>query len=161
MPAPVEKNPAGLMASLQISFDQQETIHIVTDHSWCVADQEHPQWQQTEFDDRRWTPAREMASAGNGPWGQIGARGHPWLIPYASGTPNGNLRLVYLPVSDPLVVHRLDPQGAYTAQWINPATGQRSDATGFLADASGNWRPTYPSGYRQDWLLAIRRDKAN
>jgi hypothetical protein len=157
MPAPVKRNPAGLIASLQITLKEQPTIHLVTDKQWSVSQEEFPRWQLVEFDDAPWGRAREMASYGEGPWGSITTVSHPWLIPYSTGTSDGHTRLIYLPIVEPLIVHSLEIDGVYKADWIDPLTGRSYQLGRVTPDDSGNWRTSPPPNLRQDWLLAIVR----
>ncbi len=157
MPAPVEKNPAGLIASLRVTLANQRTVDVISGGDWRVTRQPVPDWLLAEYNDNSWDLARVMAAFGAAPWGPIAVTPHPWLIPYSAGTADGNTRLIYLPVIEPLLVRCLDIHSQYTAQWIDPRSGRDYDADTVIADGSGSWLATPPPSQRHDWLLLIRR----
>jgi hypothetical protein len=66
-PAPVQRNPAGLIACLTL-VGEGKPFHLVSDTAWLAAKQESPRWQQPEFDDAAWQPAILAANGGLGPW---------------------------------------------------------------------------------------------
>jgi hypothetical protein len=67
--APVQRNPAGLIACLTLVPAEGKPQHLVSDASWRAAKDEAPQWQQPEFDDACWPAAILAAAGGLGPWG--------------------------------------------------------------------------------------------
>ncbi|HUU23613.1 MAG TPA: hypothetical protein VM389_13860 [Phycisphaerae bacterium] len=70
-PAPVAKNPAGLIARLTISLADGQQVQVVSDASWRAEKAEPQGWQQPGFDDSGWKAAAIAAPFGGGPWGQI------------------------------------------------------------------------------------------
>jgi len=60
--------PAGLLMKLVARLaDGQEAV-LVTDSTWKCSLNEEKNWQQPDFNDQAWTPAREVAKFGGGPW---------------------------------------------------------------------------------------------
>jgi len=90
---------------------------------------------------------------------------HPeWVDPghHAAGIP-GQVRFVYIPKRgiydwNGASVHGLEPGEAYTATYVDPATGRRFPA-GETPGSGGTFRaPNLPSP--QDWLLVLDKPKA-
>ena len=79
-PAPVAKNPAGLIARLAISLADGKQVGVVSDASWRAEKAEPQGWQQPGFDDSGWKAAAIAGPYGTAPWGQIeglfGTGGH-------------------------------------------------------------------------------------
>ena len=73
------KNPAGLIAHLAVIPADEEQVAILSDGSWRVEKQAHPQWEQAAFDDSAWKPAAVAAPLGGGPWGTIAGLDKPDL----------------------------------------------------------------------------------
>lgn len=67
-PAPVQRNPAGLIVWLTWVPADGEPAHLVSDTSWLAAREESPRWQHPEFDDSAWHGAMLAAEGGLGPW---------------------------------------------------------------------------------------------
>jgi alpha-L-rhamnosidase len=68
--APVPKNPAGVVASLRIEFeDGVPPLIITTDNNWRSTDHILSGWQQNDFDDAAWLTAKAMGQVGALPWG--------------------------------------------------------------------------------------------
>ncbi len=63
--------PAGLIAYLPLTFSDGEQEAVLSSGSWRAGKDEHPQWQDPEFDDASWEDAAVVASYGKGPWGGI------------------------------------------------------------------------------------------
>jgi hypothetical protein len=71
--APVQKNPAGLIARLIVTLSDGREMVVASDATWVATKDEPagPQWQQAAFDDSTWKPAAVAAAFGAGPWGRI------------------------------------------------------------------------------------------
>ncbi len=69
-PAPT-KNPAGLIARLSVTLANGKVMILVSDGSWRVEKEMHPQWEQSDFDHSAWKPVAVVAPFGGGPWGKI------------------------------------------------------------------------------------------
>ncbi len=155
MPAPVDKNPAGLLLSLRIEFADGKSESIRSSQDWRVVRQADDSWRKIGFDDSRWQQARSMGPNGAAPWGQVTASYNRYLVPYCAGTADGRLLLVYLPVARQTVVHNLIVGKKYAASWINPIDGRQHSIGPVTVDKAGNWRPPLPPRRRQDWLLVV------
>ena len=70
-PAPVAKNPAGLIARLTISLADGAQLEVASDASWRAEKAEAKDWQQAGLDDSAWKPAAVAGPFGCGPWNQI------------------------------------------------------------------------------------------
>jgi hypothetical protein len=64
--------PFGLIFGLEIRFDDGTTVRVASDASWRTTLRPKQGWNHPRFDERDWSPAREIAPAGQGPWGDIG-----------------------------------------------------------------------------------------
>ena len=51
-------NPAGLIASLRVTFAQGEPLVLTTDERWKANLEKQKDWQDEKFDDSRWTAPR-------------------------------------------------------------------------------------------------------
>ena len=73
--------PAGFIASIRADVTGATSTRIVTDAGWSSSTDGPTGWQQPDFDDATWTPARALAVYGQGPWGSNVAvpRGAPYL----------------------------------------------------------------------------------
>jgi alpha-L-rhamnosidase len=63
--------PAGLIARLQVDGAAGGPIVVRSDDSWTAAAEEIPGWQQPDFDDASWRPARVLGPVGMQPWGPV------------------------------------------------------------------------------------------
>jgi len=155
MPAPVENNPAGLICSLRIDRAGEPALNIVSDDAWRVTRKAADGWIEPDHDASGWQQARVMAAQGAPPWGPAIASANPHLVPYCAGTPDGSVRLIYLPVVEPTVVRELDANSRYTASWIDPRDGTKHAIGEFAPDSNGTWHAPPAPQRRQDWLLRI------
>jgi hypothetical protein len=73
-PAP-SKNPAGLIARLDVGFSDTTRQVLISDGAWRVGPPGAPQWDQPTFNDDAWQPAAVAAPYGGGPWGRIAGLG--------------------------------------------------------------------------------------
>lgn len=65
--------PAGIVARLTIEFDKGDPLVIATDADWKTANKETSGWNQVEFDDSSWIPAKKLGPVGMAPWYQVRA----------------------------------------------------------------------------------------
>jgi hypothetical protein len=63
-----EPNPAGLIGAYEIILDEGTEITGCIDKSWKSSDSESASWKTPDFDDDAWSPAKEIARYGGGPW---------------------------------------------------------------------------------------------
>ncbi len=71
-----DKNPAGLIGLLEITFEGGEPLLIATDAQWRAGETETAGWQRDGFDDSKWPAAHESGPLGTAPWGTMGASNH-------------------------------------------------------------------------------------
>ncbi|MFH1267439.1 MAG: hypothetical protein ABIK89_17080, partial [Planctomycetota bacterium] len=62
-------NPAGLIGSLRIEFNEGAPMTIPTDAEWRAADKLSPGWEKPDFDDSSWPAAQALGPNGIAPWG--------------------------------------------------------------------------------------------
>lgn len=81
-----EPGPAGLVALVSVRQRGNTDVSHSTDGSWKVSIVEQPNWQQRNFDDSRWTPARVLGEFG---------RTSPWSddVQVAEGASSGRFKL--------------------------------------------------------------------
>jgi len=61
--------PAGLIARLMVRTEAPAPVVFQTDSSWKFSDKEQHNWEKPFFDDSEWASAKEIATAGDAPWG--------------------------------------------------------------------------------------------
>ncbi|MGB7159778.1 MAG: family 78 glycoside hydrolase catalytic domain, partial [Tepidisphaeraceae bacterium] len=61
--------PAGLIGRLRVEFASGDPLVTEIDRSWKSAKAGADGWQSAQFDDSAWTPAKELSTAGEKPWG--------------------------------------------------------------------------------------------
>ncbi|HEX2971292.1 MAG TPA: family 78 glycoside hydrolase catalytic domain [Tepidisphaeraceae bacterium] len=66
-------NPAGMIAAVQVDFEQGEGMKIVSDQQWKAAESAQAGWEKEKFDDSAWGSAKQLGMNGMGPWGKVGA----------------------------------------------------------------------------------------
>lgn len=66
--------PAGVLLSLELTFDDGATQTIVSDARWTFGDGSNAAWNTAEFDASAWKPAFELAPLGADPWGKHEAK---------------------------------------------------------------------------------------
>ena len=67
------RKPAGIVGRLTIDFDRGEPIVIATDEKWLAANKEIAGWNEVEFDDSKWVPAKVLGPVGMAPWYRVRA----------------------------------------------------------------------------------------
>ena len=78
--------------------------------------------------------------------------------PQAAGIP-GTVRIVWVPRSEPIVVHNLGSRAAWAAAYFDPVIGERKELGEVRADDTGLWRCEPPAGHDHDWLLILEGKK--
>ncbi len=148
-PAPVKLNPAGLITALDLTSARSP---ILSDEKWHASKHAPPAWQNVDFDDSQWPPAKIVASAGEGPWGKVGDNQNAFA-PFALGI-GEKLRIVYAISSRELLVTKLRPSARYELTEFDPALA--STHKEFVrADEQGQLRRSAPS-HGHDWAVALR-----
>jgi hypothetical protein len=64
-------NPAGLIASLSIRYQDGRQLNVDTDSQWQSATAARSDWRSALDADAAWRPAIELGSLGMAPWGDI------------------------------------------------------------------------------------------
>ena len=64
-------NPAGLLGTLTIHYQDSALENIPVDASWKASQTETPGWNAPDFDDREWSNAARIAAFGDAPWGRL------------------------------------------------------------------------------------------
>jgi alpha-L-rhamnosidase len=67
----VEPKPAGVIARLEVEFQNGDTLVIPTDEQWKASDQETNGWNEIGFDDSNWVAAANLGPVGMEPWGDV------------------------------------------------------------------------------------------
>jgi hypothetical protein len=148
-------NPAGLLCSLEVLHGPSAT-DIVSDTFWRVTNIEQPGWTNRVFDDSTWHSAKVVAKYGDKPWEKIPDPVHyNYAVPYAAGIPK-SIRLIYLPLSKPVVVRRLEAGSKYVAVWFDPVTGSETPFSSASGNAHGEWISREPPRADQDWVLMLQ-----
>ncbi len=76
-----------------------------------------------------------------------------YFQPYCAGIP-GKVRMIYSPSHRKFKVKSLDPEGDYSATYINPKTGKPSPLGSVQPHEDGSWEAPDPPIY-QDWVLVL------
>ena len=154
---PPAKQPTGILACLEIHFSDGETLRIETDGSWKRANEEIPGWLETDFDDQAWTQATVLGRQGDAPWGEVGEPNAEWFAPQAAGIP-GEIRVIYVPESSPVVVRQLGARARYRAAYFDPVEGARKEIGIIGANPEGDWHCPPPAGSDHDWVILLEPD---
>ncbi len=150
--APVAKNPAGLIARLEIRLANGEIRRIDSGPQWRCAETETPGWAFLDFDDAALVSAMDLGPYGMAPWGTLADHG-PYEVPYAAGIA-GQVRVIYMPQQRATTIHDLDDGVSYLARCVDPVTGAETEL-GQVHPANGSWTCEPPGGEATDWLLIL------
>ncbi|MEO7298078.1 MAG: DUF4038 domain-containing protein, partial [Verrucomicrobiota bacterium] len=160
-------NPAGLIEHLEIHFADGEILKLISDGDWRSAKSEISGWNKKDFDDSAWDKALVIGKYGDGPWGPIDPLDNNSDVygPQSTGIP-GVVRLIYVPENDPIIVHHLGRNAAYSASFFDPVTGDKIAPTKAKADKNGQLTFSPPAfrlaGQPHDWVLILEpADKKN
>jgi hypothetical protein len=158
MPA-TTANPAGMIARLEIRFDGDESLKIVSDATWLSAQKEVSGWDTKSFDDQAWQKALVIGKYGDGPWGPIDPLNNSDVYgPQSAGIP-GVVRIIYVPECDSIVVNNMGRHGRFTAAYFDPVTGAKTAFKAVKADEAGRWICPPPAGNDHDWVLILKSRK--
>lgn len=148
-------NPAGLLCSLETARTGAIT-RILSDTVWRVAKVEASGWTNIVFDDSSWQSAKSVAKYGDKPWEKIPDPAHrAYSVPYAAGIPQGD-RIIYLPLSQRVVVRQMARGRYHRPLWFDPVTGAETGIDRVIPDARGEWTTPEPPRPDQDWVLILR-----
>ncbi|MGE5611628.1 MAG: family 78 glycoside hydrolase catalytic domain [Bacillota bacterium] len=73
-------NPAGMIAAVQVEFEQGEGMTVVSDPQWKVTQNAQAGWEKGKFDDSAWVAAKQLGMHGMGPWGKVGMPDNTRLV---------------------------------------------------------------------------------
>jgi Protein of unknown function (DUF4038)/Domain of unknown function (DUF5060) len=156
-PAPVAKNPAGLLFRFELHFDDGSTLRVDSNDAWRVTKASTNGWQRSDFDARDWLAPRLLGSYGCAPWGDLNAQSEP-VPPLCAGITNG-VRLVYLLEPRPVEISALPAGTRCILEWFNPVDGVRLPGFERDTDAQGNVVVTPPADAPHDWALVLKPEK--
>jgi len=151
---PPAGQPIGLIACLEISFTDGETLRIETSDAWKCSDVEVSGWQGVDFDDSAWKQAAVIGKTGDQPWGVISEPDETYFGPQAAGIP-GVVRIIYVPAASPVVVKHLGADTAYQAAYFDPVNGTRTAIGTVKASAAGEWTCPPLPGIDHDWAIVL------
>jgi hypothetical protein len=157
LPSP-GKNPAGLIARLEIRLDDGQAMDLLSDDAWRASKSEAPGWDAADFDDAGWPKAMAVAGYGKGPWGAIDApAGDSLHGPQSTGIPD-TVRVTYVPRGDAIEVHQLGKHLRYSATFFDPVSGEKTPLPQVQPDGDGNWKCAPPAGHDHDWVLILQAE---
>lgn len=149
----VLKNPAGLIATLEIEFEDGTFETVRSDGTWKASKTGPPGWSTLGFDDRGWPAAMDLVRFGGAPWGNVGDA-DPSIGPQVAGLPDG-VRVIYMLNPRAIVVRDLGSVRPYSVRNFDPVTGRISNRVRVQADAAGEWNCAPPKGCDHDWVLVM------
>jgi alpha-L-rhamnosidase len=76
-----DKNPAGLVLVLRVTFDKGDPMFIVSDEKWKSFTARQPDWEKAGFDDAAWQSTRMLGDYGMQPWGELEAKNEYRVLP--------------------------------------------------------------------------------
>jgi hypothetical protein len=154
LPAPVTRNPAGLICRLAVRFADDTTLRVDSDVAWQAAKTVPAGWPRADFDARDWAAAKSLGAYGSAPWGELTTQTEA-AAPLCAGIAD-EVRLVYLLEPQPVEVRALKAGAHYAAEWFNPVDGVRQPAFTLTADAQGNVEVAPPAADPHDWALVVK-----
>lgn len=154
--APVAKNPAGLLCSLQFAIAEVGATAVNSDTSWKCSKDAPDTWQSASFNDSEWEAAHDVAHYGSKPWGTVRLELDEMIVPYVAGVP-GQVRIIYLPLVREVVVKGIEPGAGYQASYFDPISGKRTRLGSVRPNDVGAWSPPAPPYVGQDWILILEK----
>lgn len=154
-PAPVPRNPAGLLCRLEIRFTGGAMMRVDTDDAWRTSKTVSDGWQAADFDARDWAAPKLLGAYGCAPWGEMTVDTRS-VSPLCAGA-GDELRLVYLLEPRAVALNGLRAGTPYRLEWFNPVTGVRQPASQLIADTRGNAAITPPEDEPHDWAAVIKK----
>jgi hypothetical protein len=93
-------NDRGIIGQLTTTVGSATPVLLVTDSSWRVSQTPSSDWFGLDYDDSAWITATEVATSGDGPWGNVMGTGSTakwiWFAPIpASTSDKPNLEATY------------------------------------------------------------------
>jgi hypothetical protein len=153
---PPTPDPAALISHLEIKFAGSETLKIDTETNWLSSTNETDGWTSLGFDDSAWTNVMVVGKYGDSPWLKLDdAENEGVFGPQCAGIP-GDIHMIYAPVADEIVVHKLGRHSAYDVSIFDPVTGKTTEMPAIQADGTGSWKCSPPPGCDHDWLVVLK-----
>lgn len=153
-PSNVPANPAGMIARLEVSFSDGESLTLKTDATWRCAKAESAGWDAPGFDSSTWVPAKVLGRHGDSPWGSLTGAKDEVQGPQAAGIP-GLVRVIYVPGPQPIAVRNLGSRASYRAAYFDPVSGEKTPLGEIRAGEDGRWICPAPAGQDHDWVLLL------
>jgi hypothetical protein len=101
-----------------------------------------------KFDWWKFEPHPEWAS-----WQHTDPKRGEFDVPYAAGIPN-QVRMIYVPAAEPVVVHNLDAKSTWTLREFDPRTGELKEWRPATPDPHGNFACA-PETAKGDWVVIL------
>jgi hypothetical protein len=79
-----------------------------------------------------------------------------FLVPYSAGIA-GEVRVIYVPTADSIVVNGLEVAKRYIARRFDPVSGETAEIGVAIADEMGNWNVAPPQNWDHDWVLILQK----
>jgi hypothetical protein len=152
VPPPETGNPAGMIATLEVEFDEGKSFTLLTDGRWRCAKTASSGWTKLDWDDSSWAESKVLAPYGKGPWGKIGGA-EAAIVPFAAGI-GERTRVVYAPDPQTVQVSKLRPRAKYQITRFDPVNGKRSVEKPVVANQNGVIRLSPPRS-ASDWVVAL------
>jgi len=76
--------------------------------------------------------------------------------PQSAGIPDV-VRIIYVPLSEPIIVRSLGRRARYAASYFDPVTGARTELGPVQADDAGTWTCLPAAAQDHDWVLILER----
>jgi hypothetical protein len=154
LPAP-SNNPAGLIAKLEIHYDNDETQTIVSDAQWSTSSELQEKWETVDFVDTKWEKAVVAAHFGAEPWGKLSTQTNdPIFGPQCTGI-GGQIRVIYVPDPQAVELRELGKHAAWNASWFDPTTGETKELPKVQANDTGS-ATLAPPKVDHDWVLVLK-----
>ncbi len=158
LPTTGSVNPAGLIAKLEITLDNDSTQSITTDDQWMTSMEAPAGWETTDFNDAQWSKALVTAHYGDAPWGKLDSgNSDPLLGPQSTGIPK-DVRVTYVPDPQVIELHELSKGATFTASWFDPTTGETHELPKIQASDKGIAKCDPPK-VDHDWVLVLKSPK--
>jgi hypothetical protein len=155
-PAP-GPDPAGLIARIEIRFEDGDQLVLTTDEQWRCATNGALGWNEASFEESGWTNTLAIGKAGDPPWGKLDSLPSDGPFAPQSGGIPGVVRLIYVPQPGSIMVRDLGNHAVYKASVFDPVSGAETPVERIEADNQGHWLCPPPSGQDHDWLLVLVR----
>lgn len=149
-------NPAGLIARVEVLFDDKTRLDPVTDASWETSQTGTEGWTARDFDASAWMAAKTLGKHGTAPWGNLEGRQRA-AAPLCAAV-GDTLRIIYLTAPCAVKILGLAPASKYTAAWFDPVRGEWLPAFVVTPSSTGEAMATPPAG-DNDWVLTLTRER--